>query len=336
MAEQNIPSPNNGLPYIYSFEAVHSEEAVYPTGVDPTTFEFLAAASESGAFDRLSASQRNMVEIYYLTDASLTGIDTMSQRQRAHALLNSAMKLLWQSVPPDIQQRFILEPIRILKGPDDPEVKARLAAAVALRQLRSDRMRRRWEDPEFRAKMIEKRREKWEDPAYRRKVAEGQAIVRSDPEYQSRVNEGLRRAWQDPALKQRMSKIRKRQWEDPARRQKKSDEMKAQWENPAYRQAKSESTRRQWQNPEHREHMSQYKPPPFRGPMSSEARQKISMAHKGRPKSPEVRAKISSSMRGKPSPLRGRKLSAEQRAKVSETQKKVWAKRRAQATPPTA
>lgn len=95
----------------------------------------------------------------------------------------------------------------------------------------SEAMRKRWQDPEYRARMSEIRR----DPEYRARQSKGVGGREPDPNFRARMSEAMRRRWKDPQYQALMSKVRREQWKDPQFRALISKIRCKLWENIEYR-----------------------------------------------------------------------------------------------------
>ena len=129
----------------------------------------------------------------------------------------------------------------------DPEYRAKMAESN----------RRKWQGPESMAKMAESNRRKWQDPEYRAKMAEANRRKWKDPEYRARMAESNRRKWQDPESMAKIAESNRRKWQDPEYRAKMAEANRRKWKDPEYRARIAEANRRKWQDPEYRAKASQ-------------------------------------------------------------------------------
>ena len=152
------------------------------------------------------------------------------------------------------------------------------------------------------AVMGEKVRQRWEDPEYRKKACES-------------MKEASAKRWTDPAERQKTSVSAKRRFEDPEEREKASHTSKKAWADPEFRaraeawietrwtdetraKASASASRKFANNPEHVE--------------------KIRAEQKALWGDPEHRARMKAAMTG-------RKMSEEARARVREARQRAWA-----------
>lgn len=100
-------------------QAGPTETSLQP-GVREKTYNFLIAAKEIGAFENLDPRRRNLISIYFGTEARLsdlratTGIRSISSVSR---LLHSGMEQLWQNLPSQLQEEYPSEEVIKLKKP---------------------------------------------------------------------------------------------------------------------------------------------------------------------------------------------------------------------------
>jgi hypothetical protein len=110
-------------------------------------------------------------------------------------------------------------------------------SGVETRTALSEAAKRRWADPEYRAKQSEKvaRRselvkEKWQDPAYRDKIKQAKAGSIKSAATTQRLSEASKKRWEDPSFRE------KRAATVAANHVKTSESAKKKWDDPAYRE----------------------------------------------------------------------------------------------------
>lgn len=143
-------------------------------------------------------------------------------------------------------------------------------------------MKKRWEDPEFRARMSEKTKRQWENSEFRKKQAELKKRRWEDPEYRKMMSETTKQQWEDPEFREMQAKLLRWRWEDSEFRTMMSETTKQQWEDPEFRATQARLNKERWENPEYRMMMSQkaikqlgqwWEEPEYRAKMSKMSRQ---------------------------------------------------------------
>lgn len=146
------------------------------------------------------------------------------------------------------------------KAWEDPDYRANQIALLIAR----------CSDPEYRSKMSERMRHVWESEEHRSKLKKIMAVILESQEYKTKRNEGLKRAWQDPDTQFRHSESAKRanstpeykaKWKasmdpilsSPEHKAKRSDVVSRRWEDPEYVLKMQGIAKRRWENPEYRE-----------------------------------------------------------------------------------
>lgn len=123
------------------------------------------------------------------------------------------------------------------------------------RERIGERVKVRWEDPDFREKMSQISKERWEDPDFRGKMSQSRKDMWEDPKRREKRSEQVKEQWADPEYCEMMSQKLKEHWADPKYREKVSQSLKNAWVNPDLREEKSQWAKKQWKDPEYREMM---------------------------------------------------------------------------------
>lgn len=164
----------------------------------------------------------------------------------------------------------------------------------------SEASRAKMQDPEFRARHIERTRamllEKWQNPEWRQMKTEEFRAMRQNPEFKQKINAGIEAKMQDPAYRQRVSDAARTTFaqsaQHPEWRQRDIAATKAKWQDPEYRarmaEVTSTSLKRLWQDPEFRQRRVATASAQQRDPIH---RKKLTQGIKAKWQDPEYRAK---------------------------------------------
>jgi len=174
------------------------------------------------------------------------------------------------------------------------------------KQKHSEKMERRWADPEWRARVIPKISEasskSWQDPRYRQKVLDGL----NDSIAREKMSEGGKKCWADPECRQRLlsalndpvlrkkhiARMKKR-WTDPEWRakfiQKRRADMTKRWKDSKYRAQMSLQSKAFWEDTEYRVRMTEQIQ---QAANTSEEKARRSRQSKALWKDPEYREKV--------------------------------------------
>jgi len=133
-------------------------------------------------------------------------------------------------------------------------------------------MKKKWKDPEFRAKRIlaikkgsgtleakenksRASKKNWANPEYRKKHSEINKDRWEDSEYREKLSTVHKDRWEDPEFREKMIKSRQsleyrekrvKLWEDPEFREKVSESIKRKWNNPEFRENRSGINHHNW------------------------------------------------------------------------------------------
>ena len=124
-------------------------ETSLPSGVPEKTHRFLIEGIKIGAHENLSPRKRNLIGIYFGTEATLSNLKVIAglgTRQGVNRLIRSGMEELWQNLPSHLQEEYPLEEViklKTLKGRRrSPEARRRRKMA---RKRNKDEEESRWE-----------------------------------------------------------------------------------------------------------------------------------------------------------------------------------------------
>lgn len=146
-------------------------------------------------------------------------------------------------------------------------------------------IKKRWQDPAFRERLVDGIRETWQNPVIKARRAEAGrrtlAELKQKPGYRDLLSKAMRKKWQDPEFRERNAPlvasrltkiitdptIKARQlegtrrmlgerWQDLEFRRRVNKGMKSMWQDAGFRQRQSDATRRVWQDPEFRKRIA--------------------------------------------------------------------------------
>lgn len=262
------------------------EKPLPPEGVMPDTWYFLLDVVEAKAYESIDAERRNMIGIYFGSDASIRDLQTMfgyTSFSSVKYKILSGIDKLWRALPEEIREGYNPEVVGTMK----------LGMSEKTRKRMSEARKQRWDnDPEYRDTILghnQARRDQYkldhppvpkepkpprekkpkkptipvgspEDRA--RKSAIAKALW-ADPEYRARMIEAaknktpsetlsatLKAVWQDSDYRAEMSIIRKETWEDPIHRENMTVGIQRGARKPEARAKRSEISKNMWSNPE--------------------------------------------------------------------------------------
>lgn len=105
----------------------------------------------------------------------------------------------------------------------------------------SERNKRNWNNPEYRAKQMESRKKLWADPEHQIKMDKVRKRAYT-AESRAKISEFNRKRSQDPEYRARLSETIKKRAQDPVVRAKASEAAKKMWANPEYRAKRCKKT----------------------------------------------------------------------------------------------
>jgi hypothetical protein len=126
---------------------------------------------------------------------------------------------------------------------NQPETKQRMREAA----------KKRWEDPEYRAKLLAKRRAR--PPASmktRQKLANSTKKRWQSEDSREKMLQSMKDAASDPTISKRKTEMMKKRWEDPKFREKQTNILKDLHKNPKIQKAASERMKKLWQDKDFR------------------------------------------------------------------------------------
>ncbi|MBI4100423.1 hypothetical protein HY439_01650 [Candidatus Microgenomates bacterium] len=171
-----------------------------PKGLAQETYEFLIEAQRFRAYEELSLKQRNLIGIYFGTEARLKDLASIARVNDAGTvryLIVSGLEKMWNRLPSNFQGKYPKEKVIRLKGGLSDSVRVKMSESrrgkkhsAATKKINADIRRDRWnQDDEYRQgitktltgrmistatkeKLIKAAEEKWRDRGYREKVLE--------------------------------------------------------------------------------------------------------------------------------------------------------------------
>lgn len=152
-------------------DVASSQKETSISGVSPQTQAFLRQGIENQAYQELEARTRNLIGIYFGTDATLDDlreIANVNSRERVRQLIRRGMEDLWQALPPALKVQYPKETVIQLKKEFSHETRARMSEArkgrthsAKTRARMSEACKRMWQNPAFREKVIKAQKERW-------------------------------------------------------------------------------------------------------------------------------------------------------------------------------
>ena len=97
------------------------------------------------------------------------------------------------------------------------------------RQNVGEHTKRRWADPEERAKLAQGLINRWSNPEARKLQSAKLAEINSNPERRSQQATAMQEAWKDPEKGERLRRRLESRWADPEAKQRQSDKLRASW-----------------------------------------------------------------------------------------------------------
>lgn len=199
-------------------------ERAIQNGVRPPTYDFLVAAIKNGAHHELDVRRRNLIGAYFMADVSLKDLVPMAQitsRQEVAFLLKSGLKMLWEHLPAKLQEKYSPEEVVQLKdkGVFSPSRRAKVSEtqtgkkhSPAVKEKIGTARTRRNLSPGAIERQREAARRRWQDPEYRARVSAGHAKRNSlSQEARSRRSVAAKKSWKNPEIRaKRIKNIRKR------------------------------------------------------------------------------------------------------------------------------
>lgn len=122
-------------------------------------------------------------------------------------------------------------------------------------KLKSENMKKRWQDPEYKKQVIQKIKENHQCDEVRQKISKASKKMWSDPERKKEISQKISEAYQNPEIKEKISKASKKNWQDPEYQEKVSRGLKQVFKDPKYAKKRSKVARKNWEDPFLRETM---------------------------------------------------------------------------------
>jgi len=119
-------------------------------------------------------------------------------------------------------------------------------------EAKSLTLRKLWENPEYRAKLLKHLKEYWSRSEERSKNAKR---LWQNPNFRAKMSRARKELWKSSEYKMKMSNIRKQLWQKLEYRMKMIEERKRRWQDPEFRKKMRVVNKVAWQNPQRKEHM---------------------------------------------------------------------------------
>ena len=110
--------------------------------------------------------------------------------------------------------------------------------------LQSEKIKKAWQDDNFKEKQAQKRKEVWQDEEYRKKMRAIQKLNQNKPETKAKKEEKLRIIRQTPEFREKISRISQEHWQNPEYREKLSKIRKEISSTPEARKTMSERSKK--------------------------------------------------------------------------------------------
>lgn len=228
-------------------------------GPHPETLTFLVDVTQSKLYENLDARRRNLIGIYYGSQATLEDLVQVAQvtsRKSVRQLIISGMEELWRNLPSDLQEKHPREKVIKFKKRFDHRAKERMSKSRTFywqdhvrrdsiserlksineerspsneaRRLMSAASKRMWQNPEYRDRMSRIVQNRVVSPETRAKLKEILSEIYSAPEMRVKLDEAREMA-RTPESRDKMSKARKSLWQDPVLREIMIEAMREGW-----------------------------------------------------------------------------------------------------------
>src|SRR3954467_2155558 len=95
------------------------QEEYTPNGTPLKTRQLLHAMVEHEVFNALDVRRRNLIGVYYSSEVTLQQLAPqagVTTRERVRQLIRSGMRLMYQALPEDVQARYSLGDVVLLKN----------------------------------------------------------------------------------------------------------------------------------------------------------------------------------------------------------------------------
>lgn len=194
-----------------------------PEGVASDTFRFLRANFRLGKETVLNDFQRAIIAKYYATDMRLVEVTDDIKRKLFRTQLFAAMGKLWDSMPPEVREKFPKRVIKLLKQDDSSQTDEELAEEELFyggksRQIEKDDPTPRVykTSPEHRRRISDALKGKKLSDVHRQRIGRGVARKWGDSEYREAVTESARARMSNvpQELRDKISAAQKKRWEN--------------------------------------------------------------------------------------------------------------------------
>ncbi|MBI2035018.1 MAG: hypothetical protein HYT11_04765, partial [Candidatus Levybacteria bacterium] len=181
-----------------------------PPGVSEKTFAFLKAAAEQEVSTTLKQDKLQLIERYFNTDISLSGLArrTGIPKDTIRTNILKSLMTIWLGMPPDLQQQFPQEEVIKMKNQYSPE---------------------------YLDKRSREMKEKCKDPADKKQKSNAMKNVWKRQEYRAQYSASRKGKALTQAHKENISKARQKQWQDQEHRARQIAAHRKKWQNPNYR-----------------------------------------------------------------------------------------------------
>ncbi|MBI4037976.1 hypothetical protein HY382_02955 [Candidatus Curtissbacteria bacterium] len=245
-------------------------------GPHPETLTFLVDVTQSKLYENLDARRRNLIGIYYGSQATLEDLVQVAQvtsRKSVRQLIISGMEELWRNLPSDLQEKHPREKVIKFKKRFDHRAKERMSKSRTFywqdhvrrdsiserlksineerspsneaRRLMSAASKRMWQNPEYRSRITEATKRMWQNPEYRDRMSR---IVQNrvvSPETRAKLKEILSEIYSAPEMRVKLDEAREMA-RTPESRDKMSKARKSLWQDPVLREIMIEAMREGW------------------------------------------------------------------------------------------
>lgn len=259
-----------------------------PEGVSPHTWNFLQDAVKTKAYESIDAERRNMIGIYFGSDASVRDLQKMfgyTSFSSVKYRILTGIDRLWAALPQELKDQHNPEVIAMMK----------LGMSKTTRKRMSEARQKRWDnDPLYRGRLEEAAQNRWdqyhvENPPVpkepkppREKKPKKPTLLIGSPEDRQRKSANAKALWADPVRSAKMREAAKNRafsvsrsetmkalyqdpdwaaeigrihaelWADPEYRAKTTNAIRTAKQTPEERARQSGRMRAVWANPDHR------------------------------------------------------------------------------------
>lgn len=113
-------------------------------------------------------------------------------------------------------------------------------------QRASESLGKRWDDPEYKQRMIKNSKTRWANPNFRERMLD----IRAKPEVRARLSKSSKKKWENPEYRMKMANVRQKLFKNTDIKMRISKSVKKAMENPELRKILSERSREAWADPD--------------------------------------------------------------------------------------